>query len=138
MIKPLWEELNKHHESISTYFSEAFSEFTFEIRKSTLLMKSMNGHLFTDIAIDAESHMEIGYCISTINSELKGEVESIYIKPEHRKSGVGSLLMTRALNWFDSNGVTEKNVVVAYGNEQAHSFYSKFGFYPRTTVLRQK
>ena len=69
-IQPLWEELNKHHETVSTHFAEAFAEFTFEVRKSTLIEKSITGHLLVDIALDTKSHLEIGYCTPPIGLNL--------------------------------------------------------------------
>ena len=46
--------------------------------------------------------------------------------------------MTRAIAWLDNAGAVRKRVSVAYGNEAAGTFYRKFGFYPRMTVLEQK
>ncbi|MBN2735100.1 MAG: hypothetical protein JXQ82_09630 [Methanomicrobiaceae archaeon] len=49
-----------------------------------------------------------------------------------------STLILRALSWLDKNGSVENRVPVANGNEAAFSFYQKFGFYPRRTILEQK
>lgn len=137
-IGGLWKELNDHHADVSVHFSEAFTKFTFEGRKESLVNNSANGQLLVEIAAELKSATDVGYCITSITSDNKGEIESIYIRPEFRKSGIGSTLISRAIGWLDSNNVEKKAVAVAYGNESAFEFYSKFEFYPRVTMLSQK
>ena len=43
----------------------------------------------------------IGYCISTINLELVGEIESLYLEKEYRNQGIGEELMNRALTYLN-------------------------------------
>lgn len=137
-IEQLWEELNDHHVSISKHFSKDFSEFSFEVRKASLIKDSTDGDLQVLVARNKNLNKDIGYCISNVNSENKGEIESIYVKPNYRNTGIGRTLMEKAIEWLDSKNVVEKVVGVAYGNESTYSFYAEFGFFPRMTVLRQK
>ncbi len=137
-LKELWHELNEHHIRISTHFSADFKKFTFDARMSSLKKKSEEGDLFIDIAVYTKSNEDIGYCISSVNSDNQGEIDSIYIKPEFRNLGIASELMNRAISWLDSNNVDEKNIGVVAGNERTYKFYSKFGFLPRIILLRQK
>ncbi len=137
-LKELWQELNDHHISVSTYFSADFSRFYFETRMSSLEQKLKEEDLRIEIAVNTRSSTDMGYCISSIDSGKLGEIDSIYIKPEFRNFGIASELMTRAIRWLDSKKVEEKNIGVVYGNEQTFKFYSKFGFLPRITLLRQK
>lgn len=137
-IEPLWEKLNQHHQSISTFFPEAFSEFTFTARKQSLLEAVGTGELYVDIAVEKIIDRDIGYCISTAFPESVGELESIYVEDDFRRLGIAKEMVKRSLEWMDRFEVKEKKVVVAFGNENAFDFYAKFGFYPRSTVLRQK
>lgn len=137
-IKPLWEELNDHHGDLSTHFSEKHEKFSFSDRKKQILKKSENGTLRIDIAKDNNTNNYVGYCISSISDELVGEVDSIYLKEKYRSSGIGKQLMNRALEWMGDEGVNDKKVVVAVGNEELLSFYEKYGFYPRHIILEHK
>lgn len=136
-IHPLWENLNQHHQSISTYFADGFADFSFEIRKAYLLEEAAKGALQIDIAID-DTDRDVGYCISTAVPGGKGELESIYVESDCRQLGIGRKLLERAMDWFKKFDLNEIIVEVAHGNEQAFSFYEEFGFYPRKTVLKQK
>jgi ribosomal protein S18 acetylase RimI-like enzyme len=78
-----------------------------------------------------------GYCISTISGDRQGEIESIYIEPDYRGSGIGDSLMKRALRWMDECSVTKKVLGVGAGNEEVFEFYRRYNFYPRTTILEQ-
>ena len=107
---------------------------TWETRKTGLLEKAKTGALL--VALAKEKDTLIGYCVSSVNNEKQGEVESIYIEKKYRKCGIGDHFMKTALKWMDDQGVQRKIVGVAVGNEEAFGFYEKYGFYPRVTVLR--
>lgn len=137
MIKPLWEKLLEYHRDRSQYFSEYYASINFELRKQTLLEKSRDGAIRVDLAIDKERNQLIGYCVSTLSGEKQGEIESIYVEPEYRGSGVGDNLMRKALAWMDINQARKKILSVAQGNESVMGFYRRYKFYPRITILEQ-
>lgn len=136
-VKELWEELNEYHRKRASHFAEHYSKFTFDTRKVDLAKKAQSGHLRVDIAVDKTSGKRVGYCISSVDDEGIGEIESIYIDDNYRMHGIGNELMKRALQWMDRMEVMKKTVSVAAGNENAFGFYERFGFYPRKTYLEQ-
>jgi diamine N-acetyltransferase len=138
IIRSLWIKLKEHHKSFSHYFKDHYAGFTFEQRKQGLVDKSRGGDLRLDLARDQKTGEYIGYCVSTLTGEKLGEIESIYIEPPYRRSGVGDGLMQRALQWMDNNQAKKKILGVAEGNENVFAFYRRYGFYPRITVLEQK
>jgi len=75
-----------------------------------------------------------GYCIASLDG-YEGEIDSIYVKKERRKSGIGATLMKECLEWLKKNGSERIKVVVAYGNEDVFDFYKKFELFPRATTL---
>jgi ribosomal protein S18 acetylase RimI-like enzyme len=136
-IKPLWEELNQQHLSLSPYFKGYYQTSTFQERKQAFLQKSLGGDVRVDLALDSSSKL-VGYCVTSIDNLATGEVDSIFVNPQYRGQGIGRALMEKALEWLNSKGVKRKLVFVAVGNEQAYGFYSRFGFLPRRTLLEQK
>lgn len=138
LIKPLWEQLTKHHKSRSKYFKEIYDTFTFEKRKETLANKSKDGALRIDLAGDMDTGRYIGYCVSSISPDHEGEIDSIFIEEAYRSSRIGHSLMERALAWMDDHQVTVKRVAVAVGNEDVLEFYGRYGFLPRQVILEQK
>jgi ribosomal protein S18 acetylase RimI-like enzyme len=137
IIAPLWQKLLDFHISLSEHFAEHFHQRTWLARKAELMNKSKRGHLRIDIAIDTDTRENIGYCISTVSKVGHGELDSIYIESEYRKCGVGDRLMKRALTWMDEKHARTKILIVGAGNEQVFSFYSRYGFFPRSIVLEQ-
>ena len=135
-VQPLWEKLNRHHEINSNYFSNKFRDLNFEVRKNKFINDS-NIEVKIDLIKDVEKDLYIGYCISTINKELMGEIDSLFIDEEYRKYGLGNKLMTRALEWLNSNQVKTKIIGVAEGNENILEFYKRYGFYKRRIILEQ-
>ncbi len=135
LIKPLWEELNSLNKKKSTYFSDDFSNFSFEKRTQKLMRKDK---LLILICNKKDNNEIIGYCISSITNDSEGEIDSIYIKPAYRKEKLGSILMEKSMEWFAKEKITNVEILVAHGNEEVFPFYEKFGFYPRTYKLKKK
>lgn len=136
LVQPLWEKLNKHHEINSSYFKERFIDFKFEVRKNKFINDN-NLKVKIDLIKDVEKDLNIGYCISTVNKELIGEIDSLFIDKEYRKYGLGDKLMSRALGWLSSYQVKTKIIGVAEGNENVLEFYKRYGFYKRRVILEQ-
>jgi ribosomal protein S18 acetylase RimI-like enzyme len=139
-IKFLWEGLCEHHYKNSIHFKDRYAKMTFDLRKADLLKKLDHGKMRIDVAIESESKNPVGYCINTIIYEpaLEGEIDSLFVHPDFRRKGIAEKLMKLAQEWFDSNKVTSRKIVVAAGNEEVFSFYEKFGFYHKFSTLENK
>lgn len=138
LIQPLWQKLNAHHLTVSKYFKESRAAFTFEMRKKHLLEKSFQGALRIDLARDSVTKEYVGYCVTSVNREKEGEIESIYVEKDYRLSGIGDGLMSRALAWLNDVTVKQTVLTVAEGNEGVFAFYRRHDFYPKTTILMHK
>jgi len=92
LVQPLWEKLNQHHESNANYFSDKFIKLEYEVRKSKF-SRTENLEIKVDLIKDKEKAVYVGYCISTINKELIGEIDSLFIEKEYRKYGLGDKLI---------------------------------------------
>lgn len=138
-VGPLWKILNEYHKNNTRHFHQRYSDFTFEKRKADLLEKVKSGLVMRiDLAKDVNKNVIIGYCINTVSPKKVGKIESIYIDEAYRGKGIGDSLIRKALKWMDSLVVNKIIVGVAAGNEQAFSFYDRYGFCPCLTILEQK
>lgn len=136
MVKPLWEGLIEHHSNISKDFSESIRRRRFEERVAEFGGKA-NNYTFRIELIEVEDTISpIGYCISSISSDLVGEVESIFIEEAYRGLHIGDMLMKSALNWMDGHNVKTKKISVMAGNDVL-KFYEKYGFKVRSYILEQ-
>ncbi len=138
IIKPLWEKQRDHHQSVSTYFSHSFENITFQHRSEELRKKSEDGKLDIYVAHDCDLDRDIGYIVSSIETDNTGEIDSIYIEDEYRGSGIGRVLMGHGLQWLRENNAMDIRIVVAHGNDSVLKFYQQFGFYPKSYVLLEK
>jgi diamine N-acetyltransferase len=136
-IKLLWEALNEHHRQHSPNFKEHYCEMTFEKRKSDLLKKLARNKMRVDLAVDEATGQNVGYCVSSLNKEKTGEIESIFVNEVYRGLGIGDSLMKKALGWMEQEDAVAKIVEVGAGNEPTFGFYARYGFLPRKTVLKQ-
>ena len=137
-IADLWAKLNQLHGNISPHFCEVFQQRAFHDRKKELIAKSKTGKLRVDIARLNSGLDVIGYCVSTVDSNKEGEIDSIFVEEQYRCQGIAQQLMKSTLGWMGNLGVTKKHVSVVFGNDKALAFYKKFGFYPGTFELIQK
>lgn len=131
-IRPLWEELNKLHGKLSTYFQEHFRAFTFESRLKRIKTKDSFSAFVAE-----ESSKCVGYCIVSVENQV-GEIDSIFIDPKHRNKKLGENLIIAAESWLKSKDVSKIHISVAKGNESVFGFYNKQGYYERYTVLERK
>jgi GNAT superfamily N-acetyltransferase len=138
LIRPLWEQLNEYPHAQAIHFRTHYEKMTFEDRKLHFGHIHETGQLRLDLAADSATGKYVGYCVSSLSAENAGEIESLLVDAAYRSAGIGTVLVTRGLAWMDSWGAVRKRVSVGNGNEAPWTFYRKFGFYPRMTVLEQK
>jgi GNAT superfamily N-acetyltransferase len=135
-IKPLWEKLNIVHLQDSVFFKEHYASFSFE-KRAKKWMDAPDEKIRILVGYNSENEI-IGYCVSTISSENRGEVDSLNVEATFRKQGVGRLLLEQSLEWLKSQECSPIRLSVSYGHESVLSFYQKMGLYPRLMVLELK
>ncbi|MDT0463438.1 GNAT family N-acetyltransferase [Streptomyces gibsoniae] len=60
----------------------------------------------------------------------QGHVVGVFIRPEHRGSGLSKALFDAGLEWAWSRGVERVRLIVHEDNTQARALYRKIGFVP--------
>lgn len=136
LIEPLWLQLRQMHRARSTYFKGTLGAKTFQERRDELLEKASGGLLRVDLARDDDGRV-IAYCVSSIDQNLRGEVDSIFVTIEHRRMGIGTRLMDGSMRWMDGLGVRTRVLTAIVGNEAIHQFYVRFGFLPKHVLLER-
>ena len=129
-VEPLWSQLRRHHADLAPRWSASLLATSFDERRAELVGK---GGVLVSIA--TSQAQDIGYCVSTITSDAMGEVDSLYVIPSHRGTGIGHALMSTAMDWFARQSVRSIVVNVISGNDAAQQFYARYGFLPRTVRL---
>lgn len=132
LIRPLWERLNQLHGDLSPNFKAHFRAFTFEDRVGEF--EDRDG-LAVFVARDGSRIS--GYCIASFLGDT-GEIDSIYIDPDTRETGLGSRLIDTAEAWLNKKKLKRIRISVSSGNESVFGFYQKHGYQSRFTMLEKK
>jgi len=131
-IEKLWYSLKRQQAGYASDFCD-MSTPTFELRQKGLKEKSKA--LLVEIAIDQNLNTQAGYCFSIVDHADTGEVESVFLKEEYRRCGIGRELVTRAIKWMDQKNAKAKRLSVFSANEEAIAFYKSMGFRSRVLEL---
>jgi len=66
----------------------------------------------------------------------EARLNSLWVDPDHRSSGVGSLLVDGFRAWVREKGAPYAVVTAFAANPRAQAFYAREGFLPHTVTLR--
>lgn len=137
MVISLWKKIRRHHRDHSTHFKKQIDEMTWEERKRELLEISAKGGLLVELVKETTKGVIVGYCLTSLDKEKHGEIESIYLEPDYRGQGIGMKLIEGALAWLDSRGALQIQLSIGAGNEEVIGFYRLFGFEIRATIMER-
>jgi ribosomal protein S18 acetylase RimI-like enzyme len=129
-ILPVWGELADFHSALDPAFTPSHSwprEYGAFLR--TLLTRD------DAIAVVARDGSElVGYAVGRITTlppffehRHRGYIHDVYVKPAHRRRGVGRGLVEEILGWLDRRGVSAVELTVAVKND-AVPFWERLGF----------
>jgi len=59
---------------------------------------------------------------------VRGEIESVFVRPEARRSGVAHALLAEALDWLRGRGIERVALDVEVGNDEGAGFWRAEGF----------
>jgi len=78
-------------------------------------------------------HAPVGMCFArTDTDDTVVEIGAMWVRPSARAVGIGSALLTAALDWAISREVRQAELWVTESNAAAVSLYERYGF-RRTT-----
>lgn len=132
-VEPLWNLQRDFHFELAPQWQQGLT-WEFADRRRALIAKGAGGQF---IVLTGIGGRDVGYGISTIDHQNRGEVDSLFVDPEFRSRGVGDALMKSTLAWFAARGIDDIAIEVLACNEGALRFYSRYGFAPRTVVMKR-
>jgi ribosomal protein S18 acetylase RimI-like enzyme len=68
------------------------------------------------------------YMLSLEHGGVMGEIDELYVCPEMRSQGVGSLLVTAAQGDMAARGLVRLQLQLGVGNLRGRAFYERHGF----------
>ncbi len=97
------------------------------------LKKILNNKDIGIILVARDSEKVVGmvsilFTVSTALGERVGNLEDFVVLPEYRGNGIGSDLISYAVNFAKQRGCKRITLLTDYDNHDAHRFYLRHGF----------
>jgi len=129
-ILPVWGQLAGFHAELDAAFTPSPQwprEYGAYLR--TLINRD------DAIAIVARERLDVvGYAVGRITTlpsffehRYRGYIHDVFVKPEHRRRGIGRQLVEEILRWLELRSVTLVELTVAANND-AIPFWERLGF----------
>lgn len=133
LLEPLYLELARHHNEVSSHFRDSYPSVSVEGQIRECAEDVASGKSF--VAVAEHDGGIVAFCKVDIVGD-RGYLEELVVKPDYRGQGIGSKLMDWADGVFLEHGVRQVELLVVVGNEGARRFYERRGFLP--SVLEMK
>ena len=129
---PILKSLADHHNKTSINFKGIYPQKSFEELISEISENIKDGYSKVNVA--RKNDEVIGFCQYSMDKTV-GNFNFLVILPEYRNLGYGSILMDKALKYFETQQVKKIEIKIVYGNDEAIRFYEKYGFKIKTQTM---
>ena len=140
-VAALWSAITRHHEALDPLFRMR-SGAEGELRE---LLASLRRDPDAEIFVWDEDGDLPGLCIVRIDrappilEEIeRAEITDLGVRKDHRRRGIGRVLVRRALRWVKEGGVERVEIHVAHGNTEGQAFWRAQGFADLMDVLHKR
>lgn len=144
-VKDLLVELQKYIVEIDREkYNILTDDFREECFKDNMKEIAKNrGRMFLALENDKAIALIIGLIIEAekdyeFNAPKSGKVSELVVSKKSRAKGIGKMLMNKMEDYFKSEGCKRILIEVFEYNDLAKSFYSKNGYFSRTTEVMKK
>ncbi len=92
----------------------------------------VSGSVFLEPVPQPIGCLWLGTAIDQLTGSRHAHVFLLYVAPDHRRQGIGTVLMHQAETWARDRGDGQIGLQVFQTNEAALSLYTGLGFQPRS------
>ena len=148
LLRELWLGLHHHHQSVAAETgrfcddeaswgarSASYQEWLAE-PGSFLLLARAGQRLVGYALVRVKSADE--WSDTYVHPEQEAELETMFVTPDARGSGLGARLLDVIDSELDARGITDLTVGFIPGNDGAQRFYERHGFRPLWFVFARK
>jgi mycothiol synthase len=122
--------LEEFHGTLNIAFKDHFNFSPLPLEQLMMLRK-VPGIDSLCILARTSDRKPVGICLAMIepqNDPGKGDINAVGVIPEYRKKGIAKAVMSHALKWFESKGVTDTSLGMEAQNARALNLYTQLGF----------
>ncbi len=134
-LEPLLLALQDHLEAANPDLWQMKEETRQGIRTQIANRLQANGSL--TLVADHEADGVVGVINGRVVSNTRyvprraGTIDQAFVRPDHRRRGVGTALVTAICRFFAAEKVDDLSLRYVVGNEEASAFWQALGFEPR-------
>ncbi|MBU7014651.1 MAG: GNAT family N-acetyltransferase [Theionarchaea archaeon] len=140
-IVEIWKELMDFHEQINPIFGRGKKGHVHYQMHLDKMMDSDRAQVL--VAVDQGT--VVGYSLALVleippilTYSKRGFISDVAVSSGYRRKGIGTEIVARILDWFDSQDISQIQVQVACKNEIGYNFWKKQGFEEDLFVLRKR
>ncbi len=126
----IWEVVRINEETLPEHYTLQFYYDIYENFPEGFLIARLDGKAVGYIM----NRIERGISSFGLNFVKKGHVVSIAVLEEHRKKGIGTVLLNTAMERMKKRGCDEVFLEVRVTNDEAIKLYEKLGFVKVRTI----
>ena len=131
-IAELWLEFMRFSQDIDPIFEPEDDTIPIFINEYLRPAMESDNNLML-VALDEGNVLGYSYSliIETSNLEKRGKygnIHDVFISPAHRHKGVGEMMFSEIMKWFQSKDIDRIELDVIKQNQMASSFWEKHGF----------
>jgi ribosomal protein S18 acetylase RimI-like enzyme len=140
-VTAFWIELTRHHAALDPHFVlRAGAD-----EEARRLLEAQLRDPETEILVAVDADEVVAFAIACvrhappIHSETcRAEISDLYVKPAHRRRGVGQALVRAATLWATAHGAERVEVNVSPHNPDAQAFWRAQGYGAHMNVLHRR
>ena len=130
-IGQLWTDFMNYNSKFNDSF--AMDEEAFEVFLKDIKSRCKDSDCYLSVA-EKDGEL-VGFCYSYVSAKPKyfrlkkfGFIGDLFVKEAHRRIGIGGMLVTDAMEFFEKKKVHQVELLVAVGNNNTFKFWEKYGF----------
>ncbi|MGH0036152.1 MAG: N-acetyltransferase family protein [Myxococcota bacterium] len=140
-VVDLWIAITRHHEAADPLFTLR-PDARGEVER---LVRAMWSDPDVALFVWEDRRGVAGLCIVRVDrappileEDRRAEITDLMVETEHRRGGIGSALVRRAIAWVEEQGVRRVEVRVASRNPEGQAFWRAKGFGDLMDVLQKR
>jgi ribosomal protein S18 acetylase RimI-like enzyme len=140
-VVDLWLDITRHHAAADPLFTLRPGARPEVIRLVGTLLRDPDAAVFVweaQRAVHGVCIVRIDRAPPILEETRRAEITDLGVAAAHRRRGVGSALVDRALDWVRDRGVARVEVRVASRNAEGQAFWRARGFGDLMDVLQKR
>ena len=137
LIEDLRAQFVPFNQGLAPDFPEEYSDQAMDRNLERFLARADRGAMRIFLARDSSTNRYVGFCMTTIDENKEGSIDSFFVASDYRGGGIGRELLQRTLDWLENLSAASVKLYLLPENKGARRFYERFGFRPLSLMMKR-